>query len=182
VAVPAYASDVPATFMYVMSFTRGQIGLGAASATMMLATVAAMVVPYLYSELRPNPMSTDSSLGSHTARMPPPATGPPRWAVLVYAVLLLAALFFLAPLYVMLATSFKDAEQIRSGNLLSLPTSLNFESWTLAWSTACTGVDCRGLQTLFLELGGDGRARRADLHRLGCHQRLCALDVEVQRQ
>jgi glucose/mannose transport system permease protein len=49
---PGYATDVPATFMYAMSFTRGQIGLGAASATMMLATVAALVVPYLYSELR----------------------------------------------------------------------------------------------------------------------------------
>jgi glucose/mannose transport system permease protein len=67
----------------------------------------------------------------------------------VYAVLGIAAFFFLAPLYVMLATSFKDAEQIRSGNLLSLPTSLNFESWTLAWSTACTGVDCRGLKPYF---------------------------------
>ena len=52
---PGYATDVPATFMYVMSFTRGQIGLGAASATMMLATVAALVVPYLYSELRAKP-------------------------------------------------------------------------------------------------------------------------------
>lgn len=49
---PGFSSDVPATFMYTMSFTRGQIGLGAASATMMLATVAALVVPYLYSELR----------------------------------------------------------------------------------------------------------------------------------
>ena len=67
----------------------------------------------------------------------------------VYAVLLIAAFFFLAPMYVMLATSFKDAEQIRSGNLLSLPASLNFESWTLAWSTACTGVDCRGLKPYF---------------------------------
>ncbi len=52
---PGYATDVPATFMYAMSFTRGQIGLGAASATMMLATVAALVVPYLYSELRSRP-------------------------------------------------------------------------------------------------------------------------------
>jgi glucose/mannose transport system permease protein len=52
---PGYASDVPATFMFVMSFTRGQIGLGAASATIMLATVAAIVVPYLYSELRAKP-------------------------------------------------------------------------------------------------------------------------------
>jgi len=67
----------------------------------------------------------------------------------VYAVLGVAAFFFLAPLYVMLATSFKDAEQIRSGNLLSLPQGLNFESWTLAWSTACTGVDCRGLKPYF---------------------------------
>ncbi len=52
---PGFSTDVPATFMFVMSFTRGQIGLGAASATMMLATVAAIVVPYLYSELRTKP-------------------------------------------------------------------------------------------------------------------------------
>ena len=49
---PGYATDLPATFMYTMAFSRGQIGLGAASATVMLATVAAIVVPYLYSELR----------------------------------------------------------------------------------------------------------------------------------
>jgi glucose/mannose transport system permease protein len=49
---PGYSTDLPATFMYAMAFSRGQIGLGAASATIMLATVAAIVVPYLYSELR----------------------------------------------------------------------------------------------------------------------------------
>ncbi|ACB33961.1 binding-protein-dependent transport systems inner membrane component [Leptothrix cholodnii SP-6] len=49
---PGFATDVPATYMYTMAFNRGQIGLGAASATIMLATVAAIVVPYLYSELR----------------------------------------------------------------------------------------------------------------------------------
>jgi glucose/mannose transport system permease protein len=38
--------------MYTFAFTRGQIGLGAASSMMMLATVAAIVVPYLYCELR----------------------------------------------------------------------------------------------------------------------------------
>ena len=69
--------------------------------------------------------------------------------IAIYSILLVAAFFFLAPLYVMLATSFKDAEQIRSGNLLSLPSSLNFESWGLAWSSACTGVDCRGLKPYF---------------------------------
>jgi glucose/mannose transport system permease protein len=49
---PGFSTDQPATFMYTMAFSRGQIGLGAASATVMLATVAAIVVPYLYSELR----------------------------------------------------------------------------------------------------------------------------------
>ena len=49
---PGFATDLPATFMYTMAFSRGEIGLGAASATVMLATIAAIVVPYLYSELR----------------------------------------------------------------------------------------------------------------------------------
>jgi glucose/mannose transport system permease protein len=49
---PGFATDLPATFMYAMAFSRGQIGLGAASATVMLMLVAALVVPYLYSELR----------------------------------------------------------------------------------------------------------------------------------
>ncbi|WP_087016262.1 carbohydrate ABC transporter permease [Thaumasiovibrio subtropicus] len=49
---PGYSSDLPALFMYAHSFTRGQIGLGAASAMMMLGGVLAILVPYLYSELR----------------------------------------------------------------------------------------------------------------------------------
>jgi len=70
--------------------------------------------------------------------------------IAVYSLLLLAAFFFLAPLYVMLVTSLKDADEIRSGNLMSLPGALNLEAWTLAWSAACTGVDCRGLKPYFL--------------------------------
>jgi glucose/mannose transport system permease protein len=68
---------------------------------------------------------------------------------LVYAVLLLAAAFFLAPLYVMVVTSLKDAGEIRSGNLMALPAGLNTDAWRSAWSTACTGVDCNGLQPFF---------------------------------
>ncbi|PCH82424.1 MAG: ABC transporter permease [Hyphomicrobiales bacterium] len=49
---PGYATDMPATFMYAMAFSRGDVGLAAASATVMLATVAAVMIPYLYSELR----------------------------------------------------------------------------------------------------------------------------------
>ena len=70
--------------------------------------------------------------------------------VFTYGLLLVAALFFLAPLYVMVVTSFKDADQLRAGNLLSLPTSLNLDAWALAWNSACTGVDCRGLKPYFM--------------------------------
>lgn len=76
-----------------------------------------------------------------------PAVHWSRWVV--YGVLLVAAFFFLVPLYVMVVTSFKTAEEIRSGNLLSLPGGVDFSSWRLAWSEACTGVDCRGLKPFF---------------------------------
>ena len=69
--------------------------------------------------------------------------------VLLWSVLGLLALWFLAPLYVMLVTSLKDAEQVRSGHLLSLPTDPTLSSWAKAWSSACTGVECRGLQPFF---------------------------------
>lgn len=49
---PGYATDVPATFMYTFAYTRGQIGMGAAAAIMMLMAVLAIIIPYLYSELR----------------------------------------------------------------------------------------------------------------------------------
>ena len=49
---PGYATDMPATFMYAFAFQRSELGVAAASAVMMLATIIAIVVPYLYSELR----------------------------------------------------------------------------------------------------------------------------------
>lgn len=49
---PGTATEMPATFMYSYTFTRNQMGVGAASAVMMLMTIAAIIVPYLWSELR----------------------------------------------------------------------------------------------------------------------------------
>jgi glucose/mannose transport system permease protein len=49
---PGYATDLPATFMYSFAFQRSELGVAAASAVMMLATIMAIIVPYLYSELR----------------------------------------------------------------------------------------------------------------------------------
>ncbi len=69
--------------------------------------------------------------------------------VAIYTLLVLCALYYLAPLYVMLSTSVKTLEEIRTGNLLSLPMSPTGAAWGKAWSHACTGVDCNGLQPFF---------------------------------
>lgn len=49
---PGRATELPATFMYSYTFTRNQMGVGAASAVIMLMTIAAIMMPYLYAELR----------------------------------------------------------------------------------------------------------------------------------
>ena len=49
---PGYSTDLPATYMYAMAFSRGDIGQAASSAMIMMAVVFTIVVPYLYSELR----------------------------------------------------------------------------------------------------------------------------------
>jgi glucose/mannose transport system permease protein len=67
----------------------------------------------------------------------------------VYAFLITAALFFMLPLYVMLVTSVKPMSEIRLGNLLALPLHLTFEPWKTAWQSACTGLDCNGIQVGF---------------------------------
>jgi glucose/mannose transport system permease protein len=51
---PGSATEMPSTFMFSATFRRNQMGVGAASAIMMLMTVAAIIIPYLYSELRQN--------------------------------------------------------------------------------------------------------------------------------
>jgi glucose/mannose transport system permease protein len=49
---PGNATELPSTFMYSYTFTRNQMSVGAASAVIMLMTIAAVIVPYLYSELK----------------------------------------------------------------------------------------------------------------------------------
>ena len=69
--------------------------------------------------------------------------------VLIYSILGFAALIYLLPLVVMVITSLKDLDEIRSGTLLSMPQTLNFDSWDKAWGSACTGVTCEGLKGYF---------------------------------
>jgi glucose/mannose transport system permease protein len=67
----------------------------------------------------------------------------------LYVLLGVAALVYLLPLWVMLLTSLKDVEEIRSGTLLSLPGGINFDAWSKAWSGACTGSTCEGIAPFF---------------------------------
>lgn len=69
--------------------------------------------------------------------------------VLIYSILGFAALVYLLPLVVMVITSLKDLDEIRSGTLLSIPQALNLDSWDKAWGSACTGVSCEGLKGYF---------------------------------
>ena len=64
----------------------------------------------------------------------------------IYAFLLTAAVFFLAPLYIMVVTSLKTIDEIRLGNLFAVPLNVNLDAWRAAWSEACTGVSCEGVR------------------------------------
>jgi glucose/mannose transport system permease protein len=67
----------------------------------------------------------------------------------IYAFLIIAALFFLLPLWVMIVTSLKTMPEIRQGLIFNWPQELTFEPWIKAWDTACTGRDCNGLKPGF---------------------------------
>jgi glucose/mannose transport system permease protein len=77
----------------------------------------------------------------------PHALSPAR--IGLYAFLVITALFFLVPLYVMLVTSFKTMPEIRLGNLLALPREATIQPWLHAWSSACTGLTCNGISVGF---------------------------------
>ncbi|MEM7072446.1 MAG: sugar ABC transporter permease, partial [Pseudomonadota bacterium] len=49
---PGRATELPATFMYSYTFTRNLMGIGASSAVIMLMTIASIITPWLYSELK----------------------------------------------------------------------------------------------------------------------------------
>ncbi|EJM20572.1 ABC-type sugar transport system, permease component [Pseudomonas sp. GM18] len=53
--------------------------------------------------------------------------------IAIYATLLLAAAIYLVPLVVMLLTSFKSPDDIRTGNLLSWPQVIDGIGWIKAW-------------------------------------------------
>ncbi|WP_203531186.1 carbohydrate ABC transporter permease [Pseudoroseicyclus tamaricis] len=72
-----------------------------------------------------------------------------RRNIMLYGVLIVVAIYYLLPLYVMIVTSLKTMPEIRLGNVFSLPKDITFQPWVKAWAEACTGVNCDGLSRGF---------------------------------
>ncbi|HVX82766.1 MAG TPA: hypothetical protein VHB23_15455, partial [Devosiaceae bacterium] len=68
-------------------------------------------------------------------------------AILVF--LTICALFFCVPLYVIVVTSLKSMDQIRQGDIFSLPWSISFDAWWTAWDKSCSGTLCQGVKVGF---------------------------------
>ena len=69
--------------------------------------------------------------------------------IILYVLLTVFALYYLLPLFVMVTTSLKSLEEIRTGSLIALPREVTFDPWKIAWATACTGIQCEGLRPYF---------------------------------
>ncbi|MEI9404723.1 carbohydrate ABC transporter permease [Mesorhizobium argentiipisi] len=96
------------------------------------------------------------STGAHALKRN--ATGPsgpkPRHVlsrrnIFLYGTLIVVAIYYLLPLYVMIVTSLKGMPEIRLGNIFSPPVEITFEPWVKAWASACTGLNCDGLSRGF---------------------------------
>lgn len=69
---------------------------------------------------------------------------------LIYLVLLLFALFYLLPFFVMAVNSVKPLDEITGGNMMALPKTWTIAPWLAAWSSAQIGVEPTGLKPYFM--------------------------------
>ena len=98
---------------------------------------------------------TDITANATTVSLATPTVYPRRKrklrgsTIAIYAFLVICALFFAVPLYVIIVTSFKTMLQITEGDIFSLPREWTFEPWYKAWNTLCTGAECNGIKSGF---------------------------------
>jgi len=70
--------------------------------------------------------------------------------VIIYSILTITAIYFLIPFFVMLITSVKTLNDIRTGNLIPMPREFTLDAWAKAWNSACTGINCEGVKGYFI--------------------------------
>jgi glucose/mannose transport system permease protein len=88
--------------------------------------------------------SSERALAGGRARTNPVAR------IMLYAVLLSLAAFFLAPLALMVITSLRPTEDFRGQSIIGWPGAWSFYAWTKAWGEACIGTRCVGLKAYYL--------------------------------
>jgi glucose/mannose transport system permease protein len=97
---------------------------------------------------------TDASLAYGADARPPKFPRKPKGisgrSIAIMVFLAICAAFFLVPLYVIVVTSFKTMDQIRMGEIFSLPTTWTLDAWDSAWNNACSGINCTGLKVGFI--------------------------------
>jgi len=92
-------------------------------------------------------MANKSSAIVPSGAKPKPFVTPQRF--LVYTVLIVCAVFFLFPLYIMIITSLKSIQEIQSGDIFIPTMTPTLDAWEKAWNSACTGLYCEGVKVGF---------------------------------
>jgi len=92
---------------------------------------------------------SQTNINAVEPRGPKPRKIMSRRNIILYGTLLVVAIYYLIPLYVMIVTSLKGMPEIRLGNIFSPPVEVTFEPWIKAWAQACTGLNCDGLSRGF---------------------------------
>jgi glucose/mannose transport system permease protein len=67
----------------------------------------------------------------------------------LYLLLVWIALLFSIPLLVVISTSLKTSDEVRTFSIFALPAAPSIEAWIKAWYSACTGVTCGGIRVGF---------------------------------
>ncbi len=96
-----------------------------------------------------NMTDSQNNFAAIEPRGPKPRKIMSRRNIILYGTLIIVAIYYLIPLYVMIVTSLKGMPEIRLGNIFSPPVEVTFEPWVKAWSQACTGLNCDGLSRGF---------------------------------
>jgi glucose/mannose transport system permease protein len=101
----------------------------------------------------PSTLATAAIAGDAIPRAEPRGARPRRTIsrrnIFLYGTLIVVALYYLLPLYVMIVTSLKGMPEIRLGNIFAPPVEITFQPWVKAWAEACTGLNCDGLSRGF---------------------------------
>lgn len=69
---------------------------------------------------------------------------------LIYLILAAFAFYYLLPLVVVFANSFRELGDISRNGLIGMPETFSFQYWPAAWSTFCLGGTCEGIAPNFM--------------------------------